>query len=148
MSFTEYLKINGELLPFPDSYDLSLSSVESDSGGETEAGTIQRDVVRHGVVDISVSFTVTAVWLKKLTAYSKKNKLTVQYFDTDTLSLKETEMYIDGFKAKLEKDTSYKGIMVCQLFAERILGGAAIVSCIRQIHTSHSEQQPQLLLDW
>ena len=80
MAFTEYLKINGELLPFPDS------------------------------VDISVSFTVTAVWLKKLTAYSKKNKLTVQYFDTDTLSLKETEMYIDGFKAKLEQDTSYKGL--------------------------------------
>ena len=56
MAFTEYLKINGELLPFPDSYDLSLSSVESDSGGETEAGTIQRDVVRQGVVAISVSF--------------------------------------------------------------------------------------------
>ena len=106
MAFTEYLKINGELLPYPDSYDLTLSSVESDSGGETEAGTRQRDVVRQGVVDISV----TALWLKKLTAYSKQNKLTVQYFDTDSLSLKETEMYIDGFKAKLEQDTSYKGL--------------------------------------
>ena len=110
MAFIEYLKINGESLPFPDSYDLSLSSVESDSGGETEAGTRQRDVVRQGVVDISVSFTVTAVWLKKMTFWSKQNKLTVQYFDTDTLSLKETEMYIDGFKAKLEQDTSYKGL--------------------------------------
>ena len=102
MAFTEYLKINGELLPYPDSYDLSLSSVESDSGGETEAGTRQRD--------ISVSFTVTVLWLKKLTAYSKQNKLTVQYFDTDSLSLKETEMYIDEFRAKLEQDTSYKGL--------------------------------------
>ena len=116
MAFTEYLKINGELLPFPDSYDLSLSSVESDSGGETEAGTIQRDVVRQGVVDISVSFTVTAVWLKKLTAFSKRNKLTVQYFDTDTLSLKETEMYIDSFKAKLEKDTSFRRCGDCILY--------------------------------
>ena len=61
-------------------------------------------------MDISVSFTVTAMWLKKLTAYSKQNKLTVQYFDTDSLSLKETEMYITDFKAKLEKDTSYKGL--------------------------------------
>ena len=110
MAFTEYLKINGELLPFPDSYDLTLSSVESDSGGETEAGTRQRDVVRQGVVDISVSFTVTAVWLKKMTFWSKQNKLTVQYFDTDSLSLKETEMYIDEFRAKLEQDTSYKGL--------------------------------------
>ena len=32
MAFTEYLKINGELLPLPDSYDLALSAVESDSG--------------------------------------------------------------------------------------------------------------------
>ena len=110
MAFTEYLIINGELLPFPNSYDLSISSVESDSGGETEAGTRQRDVVRQGVVDISVSFTVTASWLKKLTFWSKQNKLTVEYFDTDTLSLKDTEMYIDGFKAKLEQDTSYKGL--------------------------------------
>ena len=110
MAFIEYLKINGELLPFPDSYEVSLSSVESDSSGETEAGTKQHDVVRQGVVDISVSFTVTASWLKRLTFWSKQNKLTVQYFDTDSLSLKETEMYITDFKAKLEKDTSYKGL--------------------------------------
>ena len=110
MAFTEYLIINGELLPFPDSYDLSISSVESDSGGETEAGTRQRDVVRQGVVDISVSFTVTASWLKRLTFWSKQNKLTVQYFDTDSLSLKETEMCIDGFKEKPEHDTSCRGL--------------------------------------
>jgi len=34
----------------------------------------------------------------------------VDYFDTETAELKNTEMYIDGFKAKLEKDTSYKGL--------------------------------------
>ena len=66
--------------------------------------------MRQGVVDISVSFTVTALWLKKMTFWSKQNKLTVEYFDTDTLSLKDTEMYIDGLKAKLEQDTSYKGL--------------------------------------
>ena len=98
MAFTEYLKINGELLPFPDSYDLSLSSVESDSGGETEAGTIQRDVVRQGVVDISVSFTVTSVWLKKLTFWSKQNKLTVQYFDTDKMMVMHHANYIRYFE--------------------------------------------------
>ena len=26
------------------------------------------------------------------------------------MAVKETEMYIDRFKAKLEKDTSYKGV--------------------------------------
>ena len=30
--------------------------------------------------------------------------------DTETLELKDAEMYISGFKAQLKKDTSYKGL--------------------------------------
>ncbi len=110
MAFIQYLNFNGVNLPLPDSYDISLSDVEADSGGETEAGTTQRDVIRAGVVKISVSFSVSPNWLKKLTAYSKLSKLTVRYFDTQELETKETEMYISGYKASLEKDTSYKGL--------------------------------------
>lgn len=110
MAFIQYLNFNGADLPLPDSYDVSLSDVEADSGGTTEAGTTQRDVVRAGVVAISVSFSVSPAWLKRLTAYSKLPKITVRYFDTEALELKTTEMYISGYKAKLEKDTSYKGL--------------------------------------
>ena len=106
MAYLQYLVFNQKKLPLPDSYDLDLSDVEADSGGETEAGTTQRDVVRTGVVTISVS----KIWLRLLTKYSKMPKITVQYFDTEDLELKETEMYIYGFKAKLKKDTSYKGL--------------------------------------
>ena len=53
---------------------------------------------------------VSPKWLKQLTVYSKLPKLSVQYFDTETLDLKETEMFITGFKAALKKDTSYKGL--------------------------------------
>ena len=110
MAFLEYLKFDGVALPQPDSYDIALDTVEAESSGETEAGTIHRDVVRQGVVTISVSFSVTAKWLKLLTAYSKQDKLSVDYFDTETAELKNTEMYIEGFGAKLKKDTSYKGL--------------------------------------
>lgn len=110
MAYFEYLRFDGTVLPLPDSYDVSLAAVEADSSGETEAGTTQRDVVRQGVVNISVSFSVTSKWLKVLTTYSKKDKLSVDYFDTETADLKNTEMFIDGFKAKLEKDTSYRGL--------------------------------------
>ena len=110
MAYLQYLVFNQKKLPLPDSYDLDLSDVEADSGGETEAGTKQRDVVRTGVVTISVSFSVSKIWLRLLTKYSKMPKITVQYFDTEDLELKETEMYIYGFKAKLKKDTSYKGL--------------------------------------
>ena len=67
-------------------------------------------MVRTGVISIAVSFSVSPRWLKILTAYSKKPKIAVKYFDTEELELKNTEMYITGFKAKLEKDTSYKGL--------------------------------------
>ena len=45
MAFFQYLVFDGENLPLPDSYEVELEDVEADSGGETEAGTTQRDVV-------------------------------------------------------------------------------------------------------
>lgn len=110
MAFFQYLVFDGENLPLPDSYEVELEDVEADSGGETEAGTTQRDVVRHGVARIPVSFSVTAKWLKKLAGYAKKDKISVQYFDVETAELKLAEMYVTGYKAKLKKDTSYKGL--------------------------------------
>ena len=49
MAYIQYLVFNEKSLPLPDSYDIGLSDVEADSGGETEAGTTQRDVVRTEV---------------------------------------------------------------------------------------------------
>lgn len=83
---------------------------EADSGGETEAGTTQRNVVKLGVVSIPVSFFVTGAWLGKLTAYKQKEKIRVEYFDTQTLAVKNTEMYVDGFNAVMVKDSSKKGL--------------------------------------
>lgn len=110
MAFIQYLVFDGENLPLPTSYDVAMDDVEADSSGETEAGTTQRDVVRSGVHTISVDFSVTPRWLKKLTVYKQKTKINVRFFDTETLEQEEAEMYITGYKAKLEKDTSYKGL--------------------------------------
>ena len=110
MAFNNYLTINGETLPHPDSYDISMEDVEAESSGETEAGTMQRDVVRSGVHTIAVTFSVTAAWLKKLTAYKKQPKLTVRFFDPEVAEVSEAEMYIEGFKVALKKDTSYGGL--------------------------------------
>lgn len=110
MAFIQYLVFDGMPLPLPDSYEVSMEDVEADSGGETEAGTVQRDVVRLGVVSISVGFSVSPKWLKLLTDFKQREKIGVEYFDTETLGRKKTEMFIDGYKAGLVKDTSYKGL--------------------------------------
>lgn len=110
MAFIQYLIFDGIQLPMPAAYEVELSDVEADSGGQTEAGTTQRDIIRSGVVTIPVSFSVSPKWLKALAEFRSKPKITVGYFDTETLEMKETQMYIKGYKAGLVKDTSYKGL--------------------------------------
>ena len=41
MKYQSYLIIEGVDLPLPNSYDLEFRDIEADTGGETEAGTIQ-----------------------------------------------------------------------------------------------------------
>jgi len=110
MAFIQYLTFDGVPLPMPDSYEVEMADVEADSGGETEAGTTQRDVVRLGVVSIPVSFSVSPKWLKVLTGFKQREKIYVGYFDTELLEMKEAEMFVEGYKAVLVKDTSYKGL--------------------------------------
>lgn len=110
MAFNEYLKFNGVALPFPDNYGISLKNIEASTNGETEAGTTQRDIIRFGVVTIEVSFLLSHKWIGEMTEYSKQKKLYVEYFNTSTLDLKFTEMYISDFKVNLAKDTSQKGL--------------------------------------
>ncbi|MGF3065768.1 hypothetical protein [Facklamia sp. P12950] len=105
-----YLIIEDIELPLPDSYSLDYRDIEADTGGETEAGTIQRDIVRNKVASISVEFTSSPRLVKVLTGLKNKSNLKVKYLDTETLELKNTEMYIDKFSVKLVKDTSYKGL--------------------------------------
>lgn len=110
MAFIQYLAFDGVPLPMPDSYEVELSDVEADSGGETEAGTMQRDVVRSGVVTIPVSFSLSPKWIKRMAEFRRKPKIMVDYFDTESLEIRKTEMFIEGYKASLIKDTSYKGL--------------------------------------
>ncbi|MCD8132683.1 MAG: hypothetical protein LUE19_02370 [Clostridiales bacterium] len=109
-AYVQYLTFDGTALPFPDSYEVDMSDVEANSGGETEAGTTQWDVVRLGVRSIAVKFSVTPKWLKLLTGFKQQEKIAVDYFDTETLEIVSTEMYIDGYKAVRKADTSYKGL--------------------------------------
>ena len=120
MAFFQYLNFDGVDLPLPDSYEVDMSDKEAASGGETEAGTVQRDVVRAGVVTISVSFSVTQKWLMLLTGYKQQEKIRVGFFDPKTASVRQAEMYVEEFKAKLKKDTSYKGLWIVNFILKEL----------------------------
>lgn len=106
MKYQSYLIIEGVDLPLPNSYDLEFSDIETDTGGEIEAGTIQRDIVRNKVASISVGFSCSHKLVKTLSSFANKSNLKVKYLDTEILDLKEAQMYIDKFQVKLIKDTS------------------------------------------
>lgn len=110
MVFVQYLVFDGVSLPLPDSNEVQMVDVEADSSGEMEAGITQRDVVRLGVVSIAVSFSVSPKWLKVLTGFKQREKVSVEYFDTETLKMKGMEMFVEGYKAVLVKDTFFKGL--------------------------------------
>ena len=115
MAFFQYLNFDGVDLPLPDSYEVDMTDKEADSGGTT-----QRDVVRTGVITISVSFSVTQKWLRLLTGYKQQEKIRVGFFDPETASVRQTEMYVEGFKAKLKKDTSYKGLWIVSFILKEL----------------------------
>lgn len=110
MKYQDYLIIEDIELPLPDSYSLEYRDIEADTGGETEAGTIQRDIVRNKVASISVGFSCSPRLVKVLSAFTNQSNLKVKFLDTETLELKSAEMYIEKFSVNLIKDTSYKGL--------------------------------------
>lgn len=109
MAFIQYLTFDGTALLLPDSYEVQMDDVEVDSNGETEDGTVQRDVMCAGVVSIPVAFYVSEKWLKILTEFKQQEKIMTEHFNTETLAVKTAEMYVEGYKASLVKDTSRKG---------------------------------------
>ena len=46
----------------------------------------------------------------KLMTGLKMKRISVDYFETETAEMRNGKVYMDGFKSKLEKDTSYKGL--------------------------------------
>ncbi len=59
--------------------------------------TTQRDAVRPGVASIAVSFSVSPKWLKVLMGFKQREKIVVEYFDTESLEMKEAEIFVEGF---------------------------------------------------
>lgn len=70
---------------------------------------------------IAVFFSATQSWLTALTAYNNQESITTKYFDPETATQVQTQMYVEGFKVKLKKDTNYKGVWMVR-FALRAEG--------------------------
>lgn len=47
-----------------------------------------------------------------MNGFKRQEKIMVRFFATETTDLKQAEMYVEVFKTKLKKNTSYKGLWI------------------------------------
>lgn len=106
---TMYIKINNEKIPTPDEFEFEFRDIEGSSSGVTEAGVMHRDIVREGVISISLKLTLTNDYLLKLSKMLKQDIIPVKYFNPYTLEEKEIAAYCTNYKVTpLNKKGSVK----------------------------------------
>lgn len=94
MAYNAYpIIMNGEQIPFPDSWDENPKKISNTF--ETEAGTIRKIITRSSRMGISASFTVTDRWLKKFKALRDLSGFAVRVFDATANGYQQINMFID-----------------------------------------------------
>lgn len=100
-------QINGEVIPFPDTWAEKPQKIINQF--ETEAGGLKHIVVRSSRLAVDASFTVTNRWLKKFLQYRNENTLTVAIYDAIANATAQHTMFIvgDSFSYELVHDSRY-----------------------------------------
>lgn len=80
-----------------------LGYTDEESLNKSEAGTVIREMIREGVLKISVSTYADDEWAQKFRAYKALDSLTVKYYDPAELDFVEFEGYITNFSCDLYK---------------------------------------------
>ena len=80
-----------------------LGYTDEESLNKSEAGTVIREMIREGVLKISVSTYADDEWAQKFRAYKALDSLTVKYYDPAALDFEEFEGYITNFACDLYK---------------------------------------------
>lgn len=80
-----------------------LGYTDEESLNKSEAGTVIREMIREGVLKISVSTYADDEWAQKFRAYKALDSLTVKYYDPAELGFVEFEGYITNFACELYK---------------------------------------------
>ena len=93
------IKFNGESIPEPVSWSENSEVIEAVN--ETEAGTDQIIVTRFDKLTISCSFQCSHRWAQKFKAYSRKDEISVNFYDILAGENTTRIMRIRDFRAQL-----------------------------------------------
>lgn len=92
---------NEEIALKKGSYKINFADVESLN--KSEAGTTIREIIREGVIKISVTDIVDDAGVKKYRDYKALGSLTVKYYDPSALAFVEFIGYLTNFNCDLMK---------------------------------------------
>lgn len=91
---------NEEIALYKGSYKLNYSDVESLN--KSEAGTTIREMIREGVLKISVQTYADDTWVKKFRDYKAEDSISVKYYDPSALDFVAFTGYITNFNCDLQ----------------------------------------------
>lgn len=92
---------NEKIELYRGSYKLAYADEESIN--KSEAGTKIRELVREGVLKISVSTYADDTWIKKFRDYKAEPLIEVSYYDPAELAFTEFNGYMTNFSCDLVK---------------------------------------------
>jgi hypothetical protein len=100
-------QINGETIPFPDTWSENPQKIVNQF--ETEAGGLKHIVIRSSRLSADASFTVTSRWLKKFLQFRNLDQLTVTIYNAVSDSRTSHTMFIDpeSFSYELVHESRY-----------------------------------------
>lgn len=100
-------QINGETIPYPDSWSENPQKIVNQF--ETEAGGLKHIVIRSSRLSADASFTVTSRWLKKFLQFRNLDQLTVTIYNAVSDSRTSHTMFIDpeSFSYELVHESRY-----------------------------------------
>lgn len=80
-----------------------LNYADEETLNKSEAGTVIREMIREGVLKISVTTQADDTWVKKFRDYKAMDSLAVKYYDLSTLDFVEFTGYIKNFNCDLQQ---------------------------------------------
>lgn len=99
------LTLNGTEIPLTrGSYSESREYI--DNKNVTEAGSTVRELVRAGIISLSVSLTCDSETKQILDGFADEASLEIQYWSEKDATVKTLDGYLDGYKADLITDSS------------------------------------------
>lgn len=88
------LIIDGQKMPKPTSYQVTISDLDSSDSVRNELGILMRNRIRQGATKVAVGYIVSGADASKILGATKPEKVSVEYYDPEEASVSTMQAYV------------------------------------------------------